>query len=83
MQEDKRTPVAQSMQHLEKAVRGKKGLAVCQQIVMARAVRSVLIFLLAITSPVRRGFGIAIQKQKNEVGDRRVPPPNVHWGVSQ
>ena len=67
-EQDERTPVRHSMQHLEKAGRGKKGLAVCQQIVMARAVRSVLIFLLAITSPVRREFGFAITKRKTKWG---------------
>ncbi len=57
-EQDDRAPVRQSMAHLEKAGRGKKGLAVCQQIVMCRPLRAALIFLLAITSPVRREFGV-------------------------
>ena len=67
-QQDDRAPVRQSMEHLEKAGRGKKGLAVCQQIVMARPMRATLIFLLGITSPVRREFGQAIISRKTKWG---------------
>ena len=65
---DDRVPVRQSMTHLEKAGPGKKGLAVCQQIVMNRFVRAMLIFLLGVTSPVRKEFGESIIRRKTKWG---------------
>ena len=69
-EQEERAPVRQSMEHLEKAGKGKKGLAVCQQIVMSRPVRAMLIFLIGIISPVRREFGEAITSRKTKLSLR-------------
>ena len=66
--DDPRVPVRQSIAHLDKMGRGKKGLAVCQQIVMNRLVRAMLIFLLGVTSPVRKEFGESIIRRKTKWG---------------
>ena len=50
--------------------KGKKGLAVVQQIVRSRAVRAMLIFLLGIVSPMRREFGMAMSARKTKWGLR-------------